>query len=161
MSCYSVVILTSGNIGFSKSCIVLTKLWLVTLPPSLIARQLIGHQTEGCLFPKSVSEGWHLTITVCGWAYEGLPCDFLLFLSGFRLHLTPLLYFPQVLKQVIQYVYCFMYVLLFWPVTHYYHSWFYVGMHWFSHLDKITRPRSESTVFYEADFFSITSSHLC
>ena len=49
------------------------------LCPSLIARRWVGAQTKWRLPSKSVSDGWCLTINVCGWAYRSPVCGFLVF----------------------------------------------------------------------------------
>ena len=45
----------------------LIQIWLITLLPSLIARRWVGPHAKGWLPPPSVSNGWRLIISVCGW----------------------------------------------------------------------------------------------
>ena len=57
------------------ACMIVSPIMVETLLPSLIARWWVGPQ----LLLQSVSDGWHLTINICGKAHRGLVCIFLVF----------------------------------------------------------------------------------
>ena len=69
------------NMGIPRqtASMVVYKIMVIILLPSLTARQWVGPQTKWLFPPQSVSDSWRLNYIVCGWAHRGLVCGFLVF----------------------------------------------------------------------------------